>query len=143
MLIDTGASLDRLVDLLAQMIWVVTCYHEIVGTIVDYTQYPDYLGYRLQRNRNIVDTESYLLGKYITGATGKRMPSLVGDFPNYFGNGINSLGPWEADVWDRFQQSIVQQGSEVQTRDKIRQVTPGMHEFLTMDPTKFECAISV
>lgn len=147
----------NLIAVLTQFIFTVTCFHEMVGTIVDYTEKPSYAGYRTlssssksanQKNgddghenhdnqENVVDLQSYLSAAVITASTGVQMPALVDRFENFFGIG-EGVPQWERPVWDAFQEQLHVQSKKVQKADKARRF-----ECKTFDPAHFECSISV
>ena len=125
-------------DTLAQMIWCVTGYHEMVGTIVDYTRLPSFMGLRSLEDpsKTSTDLQSFLIFSALTGSTALRMPVLVGKFDNFFGKG--GAPEWETRVWTNFQNAIQEQSRKVKAADEKRKT-----EFKTMDPARFECAVSV
>jgi hypothetical protein len=134
-------SPDNMADVIAQLIFAVTAYHEIVGTIVVYTQSPSYAGFRAVQDAVETDTESFLLAAYLTGLTGLRMPLLMREFPNYFGKG-EGIPEWEIYHWANFQENLVAQVAAVEVADAAR-IAAGQPEFKIMNPAHFECAISV
>ena len=68
------------------------------------------------------------------------MPMLVGKYANFFGQG--GAPGWEIKVWSNFQEAIQRQGKAVQEADKKR-IADGKPEYKSMDPTRFEVAVSV
>ena len=68
------------------------------------------------------------------------MPELVATYPNFFGKG--GAPDWEVRVWSNFQTAIQKQGKAVQAADTKR-VANGKPEYKSMDPTRFEVAVSV
>ena len=129
-------SKDNLIKLLSQFIWTVTAYHEVVGTVVDYTEKPSGMGFRALSDESCVstDVQSYLMIAALTASTAIRMPDLVGKFKNFFG--VEGAPDWERNCWDQFQRNIQHQSRVVRN---ARRAT----EFRSMDPSRFECAVSV
>lgn len=131
-------SREAKINSLAQMIWGVTAFHEIVGTIVDYTRLPSFMGLRALEDisKTSTDLQSFVLFSVLTASTAIRMPMLVGKFDKYFGKG--GAPSWETEVWANFQAAIQEQSKKVQAADAERTT-----EFKTFDPAKFECSVSV
>jgi len=131
-------SKDAKIDALAQIIFVVTGYHEIVGTVVDYTRLPSFMGFRATADKSTTSTDlqSFLIASALAASTALRMPMLVGKFENFFGAG--GAPTWEIGVWANFQKAIQDQSKKVRTADAKRKT-----EFKFMDPARFECAVSV
>ena len=129
---------DAKIDALAQMIFVVTAYHEIVGTVVDYTRLPSFMGFRATADTSTksTDLQSFLIASALTASTALRMPMLVGKFKNFFGAG--GAPSWEIDVWANFQSAIEKQSQKVRAAAARRKI-----KFKSMDPALFECAVSV
>jgi hypothetical protein len=126
------------IDALAQMIWTVTAYHETVGTVVEYTRLPSFMGFRAVEDptKTTTDLQSYLIASIVTASTSIRMPMLVGNFENFFGKA--GAPAWEIDVWANFQRAIQEQSKKVREADEKRTT-----EYKSMDPARFECAVSV
>ena len=131
---------QNLVNVLSQFIFTVTCYHEMVGTVVEYTEKPSHAGFCVlssSSNDNYVDLQSYLYGAVLTASTSIRMPQLVDNYENYFSVG-EGVPEWERTVWDAFQEQLHVQSRKVQEADKVRRF-----ECKTFDPAQFESSISV
>ena len=144
--VPTECNQENLVNVLTQFIFNATLYHELVGTIVEYSEKPSHAGFRVlspghverrEDGQNFVDLQSYLYSAGITACTGVRMPSLVGKFENYFGAG-EGVPLWERKVWDGFQEKIRIQSTKVREANKERRF-----DCKTFDPAEFECAISL
>eukprot|EP00978_Attheya_sp_CCMP212_P016932 scaffold44736_cov62-Attheya_sp.AAC.4 len=128
---------DDRINALSQLIFVVTAYHELVGTVIDYTELPSHMGFRALNDGSLTtDLQSYLLTLALTASTGLRMPDLMGTFPNFFGK--DGAPTWEIDVWSNFQTSLEKQSENVRDANKSRK-----YEFQHFDPAKMECAVSL
>lgn len=127
---------DMLVNLLSQMIFVVTAYHELAGGMVDYVRLPTRVGFRCTNNATQLDVQTFLLAIIIAGGTSVRMPKLMQDFNNFFGAG--GAPSWERDVWKTFKSKIEIQSDNVKQANANRDT-----EFNAFDPDEFECSISV
>lgn len=94
-------SRQNLRDLLAQFIWCVTAYHEQVGTVVDYTRSPRFMGLSAVEGDDVtlVDINSYLVTAIATALTGLKVPKLMSKFENYFG--VGGAPQWEREHWDK------------------------------------------
>ncbi|KAL7564934.1 hypothetical protein ACA910_010332 [Epithemia clementina (nom. ined.)] len=136
------AKMDDMVNLVTQIIFVVTWYHELVGNVVDYTSKPDRAGLRVvenngnETNQTVMDLQSFLLGAFISASTSLRMPSLMAPFPNYFGQGGAPL--WERELWDGFNAKLRALSKIIKAVDAKRSV-----EYKYSDPARFECSVSV
>lgn len=130
-------GVDDMVNLLSQIIFQVTAYHELVGHVVDYTISPSRSGFRLASvDESKIDLQSFLLTSLISGSTSVRMPDLMSDFANFFG--IGGAPSWERNLWDNFVAKLGDQSDVVKAADAERDV-----EFKYFDPARFECSVSV
>jgi len=127
---------DAMINLLSQMIFVVTAYHELAGGVVDYFCLPSRCGFRCTNNAAQMDVQSFLITTIITGSTSVRTPNLMQDFNNFFGAG--EAPSWETAVWNSFKRNIQIQSKKVIQADANRQI-----KFKAFDPARFECSISV
>ena len=131
---------ENLIKVLTQSIFNVTLYHELVGTVVEYSELPSQAGFRALidhgKRGNLVDFQSYLYGTFLAAATTLPTPKLVGTFSNYFGVG-KGVPEWEREVWDKFQEQIHINSSQYRKEDEKRRF-----ECKTLDPVHFDCAVS-
>ena len=128
---------DAMVNLLSQIIFTVTAYHELIGHVIDYTILPSRAGFRLTKdNPSQIDLQSYLLASIITASTSIKMPDLMKSFGNFFG--VGGAPAWETTVWADFQSKLGAQSKKVKAADAKRVV-----EFKYFDPERFECSVSV
>lgn len=127
-----------MINLITQVIFTVTAYHELVGSVVDYIKLPDKAGFRVLEDDDgsMIDIQSWLLGCLIGATTSVRMPQLNRKFDNFFG--VGGAPDWERSVWDDFLNDLNEQSKIVQEADTNRNV-----EFKYFDPERFECSISV
>ena len=131
------SSQDAMVNLLTSIIFTVTCYHELIGHVIDYTELPTRAGFRLTKeNPSTIDLQSFLTSALICASTSTKMPRLMSTFSNFFGAG--GAPSWEIDVWKQFLDSMEVQSKKVQEEDKKREV-----EFKYFDPATFECSVSL
>jgi len=128
----------NMIDLLSQIIFSVTAYHELVGNVVDFAILPERFGFRVSADcdQHQVDIQSFLISAIISCTTSVRMPYLLGKFANFFGAG--GAPSWERIVWDKFQSKLEDQSLKVQAADSNREV-----EFKYFDPARFECSVSL
>lgn len=129
---------EEMINLITQIIFTVTAFHELVGMVVDYIKLPDKAGFRVLEDHSgpMIDIQSWLLGCLIGAQTSIRMPKLNRKFENFFGA---KGGPsWERSLWDDFLIDLNTQSKAVQEADAKRDV-----EFKYFDPDRFECSISV
>eukprot|EP00980_Cylindrotheca_fusiformis_P011991 scaffold2836_cov99-Cylindrotheca_fusiformis.AAC.6 len=123
---------NAMVDLLSTIIFTVTAYHELVGHVIDYTLLPSRAGFRLtKRDPSRIDLQAFLYTMSIAASTSKRMPALMADFPNFFGEG--GAPAWEREVWNTFQADLISQSKKVRNDDADREM-----EFKYFDPARFE-----
>jgi hypothetical protein len=128
---------DAMVNLLSQIIFTVTAYHELIGNVIDYAILPSRSGFRLtKKNPSQIDLQSYLLGTVVTGTTSIKMPELMKSFGNFIG--VGGAPAWETTVWADFQSKLGSQSKKVKAADAKRAV-----EFKYFDPERFECSVSV
>jgi hypothetical protein len=136
---------DAMLNMISQMIFVVTAYHELVGTVGDYTQTPSFVGLRAadvsEQNKNgkwTTDLQSFVISACITALTAIVTPQLMDPFQfgNYFSQG--GAPDWEKDLWKDFQFRLQEQRDKVQKANQSRQ-----YPFRFFDPQNFECSISV
>jgi len=130
------SSKDDMIDLVSQIIFTVTAFHELVGTVVEYTCLPNRAGFRVEDDKTETDLQCLLLQLVITATTAIRMPSLMSKFDNFFGTG--GAPEWEKEVWKNFQEKLEDQSKNVRKADDERDV-----EFKYFDPSRFECSVSV
>ncbi|GFH44117.1 predicted protein [Chaetoceros tenuissimus] len=131
-------SAENMIDLMTQVIFTVTCYHELIGHQPDYTWSPFANGYRVPREAPTqVDFQSWILAAFLAGSTSQPAPQLLAEFPNYIGAGSDKFA-WERDVWTRYIAKMAIQSKKVQNDDRKRDF-----EFKYFDPSLFECSISV
>jgi len=130
-------SHDNMVNLITTVIWTVTCYHELIGHVPDYTCLPTRAGLRIaKRDKTQVDIQAFLLGAFVTAATSPPAPQLMAEFPNYIGAG--GAPEWERDVWTKYLAQMGLQTKKVQAREMKSDF-----EFKYFDPSLFECSVSV
>jgi len=131
-------SKGALIDLLTQIIFVVTAYHEIVGYVIDIATLPDRGSFRvsLDCDENQMDAQSYILTAVLAATTSVRMPRLMNEFKGFFG--AKRAPKWEKSVWKKFQEELKSQSARVQAADAERDV-----KFKHFDPARFECSVSV
>lgn len=126
-----------MVDLLTQIIFTVTGWHELVGNIIDYTIAPERSAFRVSNcDPEQTDVQSFLIGLALTGQTNLRAPALVADYENFFGAG--GAPSYERTVWNSFQQKLKDQSLKVNAADAVRAV-----QYRYFDPARFESSISV
>ena len=130
-------SSDALVDLCSTIIFTVTGYHELIGHVVDYTNYPWKAGFRLtKKDPSTIDLQSLVVGGIISASTSVRMPALMSPFKNFFGEG--GAPSWERDLWTGFLKDLEQQSKKIQAEEKAAKF-----EWKYGDPARYECSVSV
>jgi len=130
-------SEDAMAKLLTQFIFIVTAYHEMIGTLTDYTTVQDGMATRCVDGKTESDAQSLLYGAFLSANTNLTvLPMLMQPFEKFFGQGGAPL--WEIERWADFQEDLASQSALVQAADAKRDV-----EFKIFDPAKFECSISV
>ena len=130
-------SIEDMISLITQIIFIVTAYHELVGNVVDYTSQIDRAGFRIaQTENNTLDVQSLLLTALISGSTSIRMPALMSEYNNFFSAG--GAPSYERGVWDRFLGKLRLQSERVKRANETRDV-----EFQYFDPARFESSVSV
>eukprot|EP00978_Attheya_sp_CCMP212_P002945 scaffold6057_cov66-Attheya_sp.AAC.5 len=128
---------EERINVLSQLIFVVTAYHELVGTVIDYFQLPSFMGLRALRDGSTTtDLQAYLNGMALAAFTAVRMPDLMRSFPNFFGK--DGAPEWEVTVWSNFQENLKIRSEQVKEANKTRK-----YPFKTFDPVQLECAVSV
>lgn len=128
---------DMLINLLSQMIFVVTAYHEVTGGgVTDYFRLPTRFGFRCTKNATQMDAQSFLTATMIAGSTSVTMPFLMCDFKNFFGAG--GAPGWERDVWNKFLGKLEILSKAVKTADANREI-----EYKAFDPEILKCSISM
>jgi len=128
---------ENMVNLIAQIIFTVTAYHELVGGVVDYVNVtPNRAGFRLCEEKTSVDLQSFLIAAVIGASTSTTMPELMSEFKNFFGSGGAPF--WERDLWENFLDKLRKQSDVVKSADAMRPV-----EFKYFDPARLECSVSV
>ncbi len=136
------AGADSIAQVLTQAIFMVTCYHEIIGTVIDYTNDYKCAGFRVREDGSDgspvteTDAQCYMLQLSIVASTALNVPMLMKQYQNYFG--LDGAPSWEREKWDDFIEALEEQSEKVQESDKKKDVP-----FLFFDPKKFESAISV
>jgi hypothetical protein len=128
---------EERINVLSQLIFVVTGYHELVGTVIDYVQLPSFMGLRALRDGSTTtDLQAYLYGMGLAAFTNVRMPDLMHSFTNFFGK--DGAPEWEVTVWSNFQKNLKIRSEQVKEANKTRK-----YPFKTFDPVQLECAVSV
>lgn len=125
-----------MINLLSQMIFTVTAYHELVGGVVDYNLLPNRANARLVDGKTQSDLQSFLAQGLVTASTSVRMPKLMKSYSNFFGEG--GAPEWERDLWGKFMNKLEKQSQAVKLADQSRP-----WEFKNFDPENFECSVSV
>jgi len=126
-----------LINLLSQMIFVVTAYHEVTGGgVVDYFRLPTRFGFRCTKNATQMDAQSFLMSTLVAASTSVTMPFLMCDFKNFFGAG--GAPRWERDVWNKFLGKLELLSKNVKIADANREI-----EYKFFDPEMFKCSISM
>ena len=128
---------EALVNLCSTIVFTVTGYHELIGHVVDYTNFPWKAGFRItKKDPSQADLQALLLTGVISASTSKRMPMLMSPFKNYFGAG--GAPSWERDLWDNFIMELGQQSKKVQSEEAT-----ATFEWKYGDPARYECSVSV
>lgn len=136
--IPQHTSDNEMINLITQIIFTVTAYHELVGNVTDYLKLPTRAGFRLLEDHRgtSIDIQSWLLGCLIGASTSIRMPQMMRPYDNFFGS--DGAPVWERSIWNGFIGDLDQQSEKVKEADTKRGV-----EFKYFDPERFECSISV
>lgn len=130
-------TVDDMVNLVSQIIFTVTAYHELVGHVVDYTSDINRAGFRIaETDETTLDVQALLLTGLISASTSVRMPPLMAEYKDFFGAG--GAPRYERVAWDAFVSQLKAQSKKVQENDSKREV-----EFKYFDPARFESAVSV
>ena len=130
-------GIDDLVKVVTQTIFMVTAYHELVGNVVDYTCDINRAGFRVANtDETTMDVQSLLITATISASTSVRMPTMMAEYPNFFGAG--GAPAYEREVWNVFVDKLKAQSVKVRNADAKRDV-----EFKYFDPERFECSVSV
>lgn len=127
---------DDMVNVLTQCIFTVTCYHEIIGTIIDYTGDPYAMSTRVVDGATQADVQAFMIFLLVTASTALKVPMLMAPYADYFG--VDGAPKWEKREWREFQKKLEAQSKKVLKKQKERDF-----EFLFFDPARFESAISV
>ena len=131
---------NSMVNLISQIIFTVTAWHELVGgQVVDYISLPSQCGFRIVEDESKIDVDlqSYLIIGMVGASTSVRMPFLMKKFKNFFGQGDDGQ-EWEISVWGNFLADLEKQSQRVQDANSKRSV-----EFTFFDPANLECSVSV
>lgn len=134
--IPNYSSLSDMIDVCSQIIFTVTAYHELVGTVVDYSRLPNRAGFRLCYDEKQTDIQGFLIQALITSTTNIEMPLLMSPYEKFFG--AEGAPKWEIEVWGQFMSNLTEQSIRVQKQNNSRDV-----EFHSFDPQNFECSVSV
>ena len=135
-------GVETLVDVISQGIFMVTCYHEINGTVIAYANDHRFGGFRVREDApngtpaTETDAQSHILEMIIVATSGLSVPLLMKPYKNYFGK--DGAPAWERRLWDSFINDLETQSKKVKEDDKKKEV-----QFLFFDPEKFESAVSV
>lgn len=135
-------GIDSMVNLLAQGIFTVTAYHEIIGTVIDYTNDPAFVSFRVREDdENEVaategDVQEFITKLQVTAGTGLKVPMLMKPFKGYFGR--RGAPRWERKRWADFQKDLRKLSKKIQKSDRKKDV-----QFLFFDPKRFESSVSV
>lgn len=130
-------SHENMIDMISMVCFTVTCFHELIGTVPDYTDSPFKAGLRIPKsNPTQIDFQATLIGYTVTASTSVPAPKLLAEFPNYIGAG--GAPAWERDVWTNFCADLTAQSEKVKAADEARDF-----EFNYFDPARFECSVSV
>merc|ERR1712038_994572 len=133
-------SHENMIDVVSQIIFTVTAYHELIGHVPDYTDSPFKSGFRSPRNSPLaVDVQSFYLMAFISASTSVPAPQLMAYFKNFIGVGEGS-NEWEKEVWIKFIADMAIQAKKVQEDDRTKDDDS---EWKYYDPTLFECSVSV
>jgi hypothetical protein len=135
-------NMESIVQVLSQALFIVTGYHEIIGTVIDYTN-DNSMGYRIMADdadgnpATQTDAQSFFIWLIVTASTALKVPMLMAPYKKYFGK--NGAPRWERNEWADFQRALRKQSKTVKRRRRGK----GDIEFLFFDPKRFESAISV
>ena len=124
-------SQGDMIHVCSQIIFTVTAYHELVGTVVDYSCLPNRAGFRVCENGQSNDLQSFLIQAMITATTNVGIPLLDSKFDHFFG--VGGAPDWEMTLWGRFRTGLKNQSKRVQAEDVLRDI-----EFKNFDPCNFE-----
>ena len=124
---------EVLIATLAQFIFVVTGMHELVGSVTEYIDLVDGVGFRIRDGATRTDLQSWLITASILSTTGLRTPPLLSNFPQYF-----EEGGAEAAVWAGFQAQLQELVKSNNQKNEKR-----THPFKWFNPANLEVAVSV
>mmetsp|Transcript_39531 Transcript_39531/g.76839 ORF Transcript_39531/g.76839 Transcript_39531/m.76839 type:complete len:82 (-) Transcript_39531:171-416(-) len=80
--------------------------------------------------------QAWLLGLSVTATTSLRVPALMNEFENFFGNGTNGYPAYESEVWGDFQEVLSDFSSELDEKSF-------RYPFGMFNPKYLESSVSV
>jgi len=121
---------------LAQFMFTVTGFHELVGSVSEYVNPIWGAGLRSRPESTQNDVQSWAIGTALIATTSLRTPELMSTFPNYFGEA--PAPDWEIGFWQEFQRDLGTLADQIDERNKTRRFA-----FQFFNPRILECAVSV
>lgn len=125
------ATLDAVIEACSTVIWTVTGLHENVGSVSEYLDLSDGMGFRACSGQTKTDLQSGVILGCLMSTTSLRTPALMSKFDQYFVGG-------EVEIWAKFQDQLAKYSDTVQARNKTRK-----HAYNNFDPKILEVAVSV
>jgi len=131
-------SKTNLVKMLTQYMFVVTAFHELVGTVIDYVIEIDRVSFRASPDATTADLQSWLTGVLLGSTTYLKVPRLFHTFPNWFGQG--GAPSWERTIWTDWQVKLATIHSEIETANNRR---GAKYKFKPFHPKILATSVSV
>jgi hypothetical protein len=128
-------SLQRLIDVLSQLIASSTGLHEHVGQMNDYLTDPRFIGTKLQEGREIQNIQTYTQILILSVVTGLRMPGILEDWSHLIPHNQHFADNLEN--YQIFKQELQKLSVNIDSRNKIRN-----YPFQSFNPKYIDCSTS-
>ena len=131
---------DNLVNFLTYIIFNLTGWHEMVGSIVEYLVNPSFLAAKLVSGHDVADVETFYLSLSLIGATGKQMPKLINDWShihNYLQKDKTKYNKVKK-VLNNFINELTDLSDKIDKLNSSREIA-----FNSFNPKYLECSVSL
>lgn len=124
----------QVIDLLTQLMFIVTGFHGQVGTLAPYLLDPSFMGPKIRAGTEVSDIQSSVQMLDLTTLTQLEQPAMIGDYTHLF---LDEEKPQVVGAFERYQQALVQLAKAIEDRNTRRE-----QPFQTFNPRFLKVSVS-
>lgn len=134
--LPTELNRKNFVNAISQFVFIVTGFHEVVGSISEHLNHWQGVSLRITPESDHTDIQGQMITSAIMASTSLRTPNLIGKYENYF------VHEGERAVWEEFQTELKVLSAKIKVKNEGR-VKNGRFKYHNFDPEIIQVAVSV